>query len=99
MTNQPETKQAYEAKTKAQIDKLNAQIDELKAKAKQAQADAAINYHEKIEELSTKRDAVKNKFQELQNSSEQAWEDVKVGFESAWNDLHGAFDSAISKFK
>ncbi|NET16504.1 MAG: hypothetical protein F6K08_28625 [Okeania sp. SIO1H6] len=99
MTNKPETKQAYEAKTKAQIDKLNAQIDEMKAKAKQAKADVAINYYKKIEELSTKRDAVKVKFQELQNSSEQAWKDVKVGFEKAWDDLHGAFNSAVSKFK
>ena len=99
MTNQPETKQAYEAKIKAQLDKLNAQIDELKAKARQAKADAEIDYHSQIEELSSKRDGVQAKFEELQKSTEKAWGDVKVGFEKAWNDLHIAFDSAVSKFK
>ncbi len=99
MANQSETKQAYEAKVKAQLDKLNAQIDEMKAKAQQAKSDAQVNYHNKIEELSSKRDAVKTKFQELQNSGEEAWEDLKGGFDKAWGDLQSAFDSAVSKFK
>lgn len=99
MTNQPETKQVYEAKIKAQLDKLNAQIDELKAKARQAKADVEIDYHSKIEELSGKRDATQVKFEELQKSSEKAWDEVKVGFENAWNELHSAFESAVSKFK
>ncbi|MGB3510857.1 MAG: hypothetical protein WBA93_16820 [Microcoleaceae cyanobacterium] len=99
MTNQPETKQAYEAKIKAQLDKLNAQIDEMKAKARQAKADVAIDYHSQIEVLSSKRDRVQGKFEELQKSTEKAWGDMKVGFEKAWNDLQSGFESAVSKFK
>ncbi len=94
-----ETKQAYEAKVKAQLDNLNAQIAQMKAKAAEANADAAIEYNKMIEDLSDKRDAAQVKLNEIGKASEDAWEDLKVGFESAWNDLNIAFKSAMDKFQ
>lgn len=94
-----DTKQAYQKKAKAQLDKLNAQIDELKAKSKQAKADAEIQYQEKLTELYTKRDNTQAKFQKLQQSSAEAWTEMQKGFESAWIELNSAWESAISKFK
>ncbi|MGB3639162.1 MAG: hypothetical protein WBA39_16540 [Rivularia sp. (in: cyanobacteria)] len=94
-----ETKQAYEAKVKAQLDKLNAQIAQMKAKAAEANADAEIEYNKTIEDLSDKRDAAQVKLNEIGKASEDAWQDLKVGFESAWNDLNIAFKSAMDKFQ
>ena len=94
-----ETKQAYEAKVKAQLDNLNAQIAQMKAKAAEANADAAIEYNKTIENLSDKRDAAQVKLNEIGKASEDAWQDLKVGFESAWNDLNIAFKSAMDKFQ
>lgn len=94
-----ETKAAYSEKVQAELDKMNARIDELKAKANQAKADASVEYQTQIEELSSKRDAAKAKLEEIQQTSEDAWEDVKGGFEGAWNELVSAFDSASKKFQ
>ncbi|MBE9039411.1 hypothetical protein IQ235_01195 [Oscillatoriales cyanobacterium LEGE 11467] len=94
-----ETKQAYQAKVKAQLDKFNAQIDELKAKATQAKADATIDYHDRMEELYAKRDVAARKFKDIQETSTDAWDEVKVGFEKAWGELQGAFDKAKDKLK
>ena len=94
-----ETKQAYEAKVKAQLDNLNAQIAQMKAKAAEANADAEIEYNKTIENLSDKRDAAQVKLNEIGKASEDAWQDLKVGFESAWNDLNIAFKSAMDKFQ
>lgn len=99
MTMPADTKQAYEAKVKAQLDKFNAQIDEMKAKAAQAKADAAIDYHSQIEELCTQRDTVQVKLQEMQKSSEAAWSEMQVGFEKAWTQLQSSFEKATAKFK
>lgn len=94
-----ETKQAYEAKVKAQLDRLNAQIDQMKAKAAEANADAAIEYNKMLEDLSGKRNEAQAKLDEIGRASEDAWEDLKIGFESAWNDLNVAFKSAMNKFE
>ncbi|NCJ07882.1 hypothetical protein GS597_15485 [Synechococcales cyanobacterium C] len=94
-----ESKAAYQAKVKAQIDKLNAQIDEMKAKAEQAKANASIEYHSKLENLYAQRDTVQMKFNELQGASEEAWKELSKGFEAAWSDLQKSFDNAMTKFK
>lgn len=94
-----ETKQAYEAKVKAQLDQFNAQIEQMKAKAAEANADAAIEYNKAIEDLTSKRNTAQAKLDEIGKASEDAWEDLKVGFESAWNDLNVAFKNAMDKFQ
>lgn len=94
-----ETKQAYEAKVKAQLDQFNAQIEQMKAKAAEANADAAIEYNKAIDDLTAKRNSAQAKLDEIGKASEDAWQDLKVGFESAWNDLNVAFKSAMDKFQ
>ncbi|MEM9769155.1 MAG: hypothetical protein AAF892_14930, partial [Cyanobacteria bacterium P01_D01_bin.71] len=63
----------YEAKVKAELDRLNARIDEFKAKASQAKADAEINYYSVLEELTTQRDALLAKWGEMNSAGEAAW--------------------------
>jgi uncharacterized coiled-coil DUF342 family protein len=92
-------KDEYQQKVKAQLDKINAQIDELKAKARQVQANTSVEYHSQMEELCAKRDTAQVKFNELQKSSGDAWQEIQTGFESAWNDLAIAFDKACKKFQ
>lgn len=98
MATSTETRKAYKGKVKAQIEKLNAELDEMKAKGKQAKADAAIQYHEKIEELQAKRDDANQKLQELQDAGGEAWEEIRSGFEKAWSDVESAFQKASEKF-
>ncbi|MFO8048848.1 MAG: coiled coil domain-containing protein [Desulfosudaceae bacterium] len=92
-------KEAYEKKLKAQLEQWDAEIDKLQAKAKQADADAQLEYHKRIEELQALRDKANQKLTELKNASENAWEDLKVGAELARDSLASAIKSATSRFK
>jgi hypothetical protein len=77
----------------------SAKIDLLKARADQAEAEAKIEYQNRIEDLRQKKEALQAKLTELQNASDAAWKDIKVGAEKAAGDLKDALQSALAKFK
>lgn len=89
---------AYAEKVKAELDRLNARIDEFKAKAEQAKADAEINYQNTVEELSSQRDALLAKWEEMNVAGEAAWNELQSGFEAAWNELFSSFEKAAKHF-
>lgn len=89
---------AYKAKVAAELDRLNARIEEFKAKAKLAKADTEINYHSTVEELTSRRDALSAKWEEMNTASEAAWQDVQKGLEAAWNELSQSFEKATKRF-
>jgi len=92
-------KEAYRQKLEAQMREWSAKIDVMKAKADQAEADAKIEYQNRIEDLRQKKEALQAKLSELQNASDAAWKDIKAGTERAAADLKDALQSALSKFK
>lgn len=92
-------KKAYEQKMDAQIREWSAKIDVLKAKADKAGAEQKVKYYERIESLQNKRKELENKFDELRNSSELAWEEFRGGVEQAWGELKNAVERAGEKFK
>jgi hypothetical protein len=83
-------KEAYIQKLQAKFDQWDAEIAKLTAKAKQADADARVEYHERIDDLQTKRKEVEEKVDELRQAGDAAWEDLKVGVEIPFpqRDLH-----------
>jgi uncharacterized coiled-coil DUF342 family protein len=89
----------YVRKLQAKLGEWNAEIDALAAKADKAKADARIEYAEQIEALKAKQAAARQKIEELQQSGEGAWEDLKAGAELAWTAMGEAIDSAKSRFK
>jgi chromosome segregation ATPase len=93
-----EKRDAYVKKLKAKMDELNAEIDKIAAKADQADADAKIAYHERMENLRAKRRDVEDKLEELQQAGEGAWEDLKHGLENSWEILKASFSRAKSEF-
>lgn len=94
-----EEKKAYREKLEAQMREWSAKIDVLKAKADQAEAEAKIEYRNRIEDLRQKKEALRVKLGELQNASDAAWKDIKAGTEKAAADLKDALQSALAKFK
>jgi uncharacterized coiled-coil DUF342 family protein len=77
----------------------DSQVDELKKKAEQAKGNVREEYQKQIKELSSQKEALKKKFQELNKSGDEAWEIMKNGVEKAASDLKGTFKNAFSKFK
>ena len=94
-----ENKEAYRKKLEAQMREWSAKIDLLKARADQAEAESKIEYSDRIEDLRQRKEALQAKLRELQNASDAAWKDIKVGTERAAADLRDALQSAFSKFK
>jgi uncharacterized coiled-coil DUF342 family protein len=92
-------KDEYVRKMHSKLDQANAEIDVLAAKADQAKAEAHAEYDKQIETLRSKRDHAKKRMDELQQSGEGAWEDLKAGVEMAWDALGEAVRSARSRFK
>ncbi|MGD2171524.1 MAG: coiled coil domain-containing protein [Gammaproteobacteria bacterium] len=91
-------KHAYEKKLQAQLDEWSAEIDRLKAKADALEADAQIEYNQRIDDLVAMRKAADERLEELRNASDDAWEDLKAGADEAWSSLEKAFLSARSRF-
>ena len=94
-----DNRDAYVEKMKAKLDEWNAEIDKLEAKARQAEADARIGYHKQIDTLKEKRTNLSKRFDDLRQSGESAWKDMKSGVELAANSLSEALRSAQSRFK
>lgn len=97
MVSSLEQKKLYEAKIRAELNKLNAQIDEFKKKAAQAEAKTKIKYQDQLEALRVKQAAAQAKLQEFQTAAESAWEEMKAGLEVAWQDLQSAFNRAMAE--
>lgn len=91
-------KEAYQKKLQAQIEEWNLEIEKLKAKAKEYEADTQIEYESKLTELKTFNDRLKLKALEIENASEDAWEDLKTGAEEAKDAFLEGFNSAKLRF-
>ena len=91
-------KEAYVEKLKAQLDEWSADIDKLEAKAKNAEADLRIKYDQELQQLKAKKQEAKVKLAELIDSSEEAWQELKIGGEQAWEVIRKAFEEARKKF-
>jgi chromosome segregation ATPase len=90
-------KEAYIEKLEAQLREWSSKIDELKARADKAKTDVKLEYEEKIGELRARQETVRNKLQELKDSSGEAWEGIRDGLEKAWDELKNAVSGALDR--
>lgn len=93
------TKQVYQKEIEAKLDLLDAQIAEMRAKADIASAELKVRYQEQLRVLTERRETAGQKLDELKQSSEAAWENMKVGVESAFGELKTAFNQAMDQFQ
>ncbi|MGD1908680.1 MAG: hypothetical protein ACFB0C_22220 [Leptolyngbyaceae cyanobacterium] len=97
--NLSQKREIYQARAKAELDKLDARVSEYRAKLDYAEADTRAQYHDLIDQLTTQRDAIAQRFEALQQAGDSAWTDLQAGFERAWADVNIAFESAAQKFE
>ena len=91
-------REEYIRKMQAKLEEWNADIDTLTVKAGEVTADVKHEYREQIESLKEKQAEVRQKIEELQQTGESAWGDLKSGIGVAWTDMGKAIDSASSRF-
>ena len=92
-------KEEYISKMQAKLEEWNIDINTLTAKAGEVTADVKNEYREQIEALKAKQATAKQNIEELQQTGESAWGDLKSGIGVAWTDMGKAIDSARSRFK
>jgi len=93
------TKDEFVRKMHSELDQWNNEIDALVAKVDQAEEQVQTEFRQQIETLHSKRDEAHKQLYELEQASESAWEDMKLGIEMALGDISEAINSAISRFK
>ena len=76
----------------AQLEHWGTQLDELVAKTVALRRDARVDLHEGIDDLKTKYEIARARFDELKTAGSAKWGMLKSGIERAWNDLEGAFE-------
>lgn len=92
-------RKAYEEKFDAQLEEAKAQIALLKARANKATAEARIEYYKTIESLQHGQEKAMAKLQELKNTGDETWEDLRTGAEHAWDEVKSAIHSTAAKLK
>ena len=93
------SKDKFVRKIHSELDQWNNEIDALVAKADKAEEQLQTEFRQQIEELHSKRDEVHKQLYELEQASENAWEDMKLGIEMALSDIIEAINLAVSRFK
>lgn len=93
-----ETKERYVRTMQAKLDEWSAEVDELSTRASQVTAGLRTEYGAQIDVLQAKQEVARQKLEELQRSSSDAWKDLKGGIESAWKAIGEALDSARSRY-
>jgi len=82
-----ETNDTYKQRMNTLLTKWNDQINLLYAKAENAESDAQLKYVEQLDVLHTKRREATKMIQELENTSGEAWEEVKMTTATVWDNL------------
>ena len=84
------TKDAYKQKIEAELELVKANLEVIKAKAKSATADIRISYYQEIETLQNDFSIMQAKLNELNELSDDSWEDLKKELEDSWDLLNSA---------
>jgi len=97
MTEATEEK-IYKEQIDARIQKQRAEIEKLKADFAKKKADAKIGLQERLQKLETQQTELEQRFEQLKNSSGDAWKEMKAGFIQAWEDVGASMKEAKEKF-
>jgi hypothetical protein len=102
MEEDMETKDSYIKKMKAKFDDLNDKWNierkKLEAKAQHAKTEARKKFEDQLKILQEKREKMSQKLDQIDNASEEAWNDIKEGVDGAWQSLNEAIKKARSHF-
>ena len=94
-----DSKEAYKQKLNAQIKEWNAQINLLNAKIENKGADMKLKYSKELDALKEKQDDVLQKIKELDESTTENWEKIKVTADQMLSDIKTGLNNAISRLK
>jgi DNA topoisomerase VI subunit B len=77
---------------------LEKKVDQFAEKAAQMGDDANEEIRERQEQLQKQQQQLRAELDTLSNSSEEGWEEIKIGVDKAFDDLDKAVDNAMEEF-
>ena len=86
-------KSTFKVKAKQQIDEIFSKIDLLEAEKEKSKHEMKAEYMDKITKLHEQKGEQKNKLEDLENATEDKWDETKEAFVSAVR----SFDEGIHK--
>jgi uncharacterized protein YjbJ (UPF0337 family) len=89
----------YEDRMASWLDELSAEAKELLTEFEPADAEATGRYREVLRDLSRKQDDAKAKLKQLEQASDDAWDELRGGVDSAVSELRDAIENASSRVK
>lgn len=92
-------RQAYQEKIQAKMREIGQEIDALKQKLQNQTGAERKKTEPQVRDLERQRDALNQQFRDLENSSQAAWQNLKVGINAAVDDLDAALQRAVANFK
>lgn len=92
------TRQAYTEKVEATLREWNARIELFLARADKAKAEGKIRFQSRLDDLREKREAARQKLDELQESTGEAWKEIRPHLDRATGELKAALDRAFAAF-
>ncbi|MFT4968641.1 MAG: putative nucleic acid-binding Zn-ribbon protein [Chitinophagales bacterium] len=92
-------KQEFKAKAKKSIDDLFSKIDALEEKRRELNSEFNREYEKELKKLKEKKLDLQSKYDDLENASEDKWDDVKISFSKASESFKKGFLDLLSIFK
>jgi hypothetical protein len=91
-------REVYLAQADAQLRRWSAMIDEYSTHAAERARSGRTEFNRIIDDLRAKQRALQNRFADINNASQNAWQAFKFSFDAARDDLERASTSATSAF-
>ena len=82
-----------------QLKQWDAQVDALAAQSEKASAKARTIYHAQLKELRASREAAKEAFEKVRDSSEAHAAQMQVGMEAMWDSMQQALKKTVADLK
>jgi chromosome segregation ATPase len=92
-------KQAYLKKITARLKQKEIDIEKMQAKVDAAKGDLRQAHLQEIKELRIKKDTVLGNMKQLQESSDELWDEIKQGVDKSWSDLRDTFSTVYTKLR
>ena len=89
-------KDAFQRKAHEELAAIQKQITALRGKVNDASAATRDEFNKSIIELEKKKDAAKNKLDELRAATDAKWNDLRAGANSALDELKHSYQKALS---
>jgi predicted nucleic acid-binding Zn-ribbon protein len=93
------TREEYVKNIKTKLDGLTAGIEKIEHKAESVGENSKAKLQARIKDLREKRDAAFSKIQQIKDTSEETWQDLRLGIENVINSLKDALSKTMAGFK